>query len=84
MIHELILFATFLGIGALFRLLYKALTLLENKINSVVATVILDVLLSLIGIGATVAACFFLNDGRIMPYMIISEIIGFVLVSLFW
>lgn len=82
MIHELILFAVCLGIGIVFRLLFKSVTILELKINSVAATILLDIVLAFIGVAAMVAASFFLNDGLIKAYMVISTIVGFVLTSL--
>lgn len=84
MIKELILFAVFLGLGSLFRILYKAVTLAENKINSKAVTIIFDLLLAFVGIGSIVAVCFFLNDGIVLPYMIITAVMGFVFVSLFF
>lgn len=80
--HELILFAICLGIGIVFRVIFKCITLAEKKINSKVATIILDIMLAFISVGAIAATVFFLNNGIVMPYMLISSIIGFTLVSI--
>ncbi len=84
MIRELVLFAVFLGLGTLFRIIYKLLSAAEKKIGSKTATVIIDILLAALAVGSVVTVAFLGNNGIILPYMIIAIIIGFVLVSLFF